>query len=66
MDTTKLIKSLVSKCYIHGSFTNKAISYHVGSYWVIYIEEKITQYIGGYIGGKVFFILTGIKNGVQN
>jgi len=26
----------------HGGFTRGAISYHVGSYWGIYIELKMT------------------------
>jgi len=40
----------------HGGFTGGEISYHVGSYWGIFIEEKMTQYIGGYIGVKCFYI----------
>jgi len=37
-----------------GGFTGGEIPYHMGSYWGIYIEEKMTYYIGGYIGGKEF------------
>jgi len=28
--------------FLHGSFIVGAIPYHVGSYWGIYIEEKMT------------------------
>jgi len=38
----------------HEGFTGGAIPYHVSSYWGIFIEEKMTEYIGGYIGGRGF------------
>ena len=41
-------------CNDHGGFTEGEILYHVHSYWGIYIEEKMKEYIGRYIGGKVF------------